>query len=127
MILVDSSVWIDHFREGNGFLDNLLQGEKVLTHPFVIGELVMGSLRDRHQVIFEIMKLPRVVVAKEREVLAMVENFKLYSRGIGYLDAHLLASARLAREPILWTRDRRLRAVAMELEVAADLPGMSLQ
>src|SRR5688500_17603344 len=107
MNLVDSSIWIDHFRQRSDALYDMLLRGLVLTHPFVVGELAMGSLKDRQEVLVELSKLPTITFADDREVLALVENFKIHSRGIGYLDAHLLASARLTPDTSLWTRDRR--------------------
>jgi predicted nucleic acid-binding protein len=127
MILVDSSIWVDHFRLANPILDDLLSRKQVLSHPFVIGELALGSLKDRSAVISDLSELPRSQATDEEEVLSLIERFKIFARGIGYVDAHLLTSVRLTPEASLWTRDRRLRAVAEELGVAADLPGMSVQ
>lgn len=127
MILVDSSVWIDHLRRASPVLAELLAQRRVLSHPFVVGELAMGSLKDRGQVIADLSELPMAQLADDREVLSLVERCKIFARGIGYVDAHLLASARLTPETSLWTRDRRLRAVAEELGVAAVVPDISLQ
>ena len=127
MILVDSSIWIDHVRLAVPPLEELIAQGEVLSHPFVIGELAMGSLKDRDAVIRELSELPTARVADDEEVLALIKRFKIYARGIGYIDAHLLASVRLTRRASLWTRDRRFLAVAEELNIAAKLPGMSLQ
>jgi predicted nucleic acid-binding protein len=123
MILVDTSVWIDHFRQRNDVFYDLLLNEQIVTHRFIIGELAMGSLKDRKQILVDISKLPKAVAADDKEVLALVENLRIYARGIGYVDAHLLASARLTASVSLWTRDRRLVEVAEEIGVAANLPG----
>ena len=118
MILVDSSIWVDHLRRGLPELEALLADERVLTHPFIIGEMAMGSLRDRRAVIHDLSNLPKALVAEDDEVLRFVEDLAIYSRGIGYVDAHLLASTKLTPEATLWTRDSRFRAVAYELGLA---------
>jgi predicted nucleic acid-binding protein len=127
MILIDSSVWIDHFRLAIPVLGELLAQGRVVSHPFVIGELAMGSLKDRDAVIRDLLDLPTATIVEDDEVLALIKRFKIHSRGIGYIDAHLLASIRLTPQASLWTRDRCFQAVAEELGVAADLPGTSLQ
>src|SRR5262245_25807532 len=121
MILADSSIWIDHLRLANPTLAGLLSKRLVLAHPFVIGELAMGSLKDRKLIIQNLSDLPAARKADDHEVLAFVERHKIYARGIGYVDAHLLASAKLTAAT-LWTRDRRLLAAAEEMGLAAILP-----
>lgn len=111
MILVDTSVWVDHFRSGLPRLARRLQDGEVLIHPWVMGELACGNLRDRVQVLGLLQGLPAAVVASDAEVLLLIERDQLMGRGIGYVDVHLLASARLSRCH-LWTQDRRLAAVA---------------
>lgn len=118
MILVDSSIWIDHLRRGDARLAGLLESGLVLIHPFVIGELAMGQLRQRGMVMAALNGLPRTVMATDEEVLAMTERDGLHGRGIGWVDAHLLAATRLTPEATLWTRDRRLAGVATELQIA---------
>ena len=119
MILVDSSVWIDHLRASNTALVDLLNRGQVLAHPFVTGELALGSLRQRGTIIAMLMGLPKAVVAEDGEVMAFIERQSLHERGIGYIDAHLLASVRLTADASLWTRDRRLHETAVELGLAA--------
>ncbi|MEQ9334320.1 type II toxin-antitoxin system VapC family toxin [Thalassobaculum sp.] len=119
MILVDTSVWIDHFRVADRVLADRLGSVRVLVHPFVIGELALGNLRQRHEILAALADLPRSVVATDAEVLHFVERESLFGRGIGYIDAHLLAAARLTAGTRLWTRDRRLRAVAETLGVGS--------
>jgi predicted nucleic acid-binding protein len=126
MILADSSIWIDHIRLANQTLAGLLSKRLILIHSFVIGELAMGSLKDRKLIIENLSDLPAAQKADDSEVLSFVERYKIYARGIGYIDAHLLASAKLTAAS-LWTRDRRLAAVAEEMGVAAVLPGGSIQ
>ena len=118
MILVDTSVWVDHFRTGNPKLAGLLDGDQVLTHPFVIGELACGALRNRAEVLALLEALPGAELAEHREVLEFVERERLYGRGIGWVDAHLLAAARLAGAA-LWTLDRSLVKVASALAIAS--------
>jgi predicted nucleic acid-binding protein len=122
VILVDTSVWIDHLRAGNAVLERLLDRGGVLAHPFVVGELALGNLRQRDIVLGALRQLPRAVVASDEEVLGFIAASRLFGRGIGYVDAHLLASARLTPNGTLWTRDRRLRVVAAQLDLAAALP-----
>ena len=117
MILVDTSVWIDHLRGGDARLAALLEAGRVLSHPFVIGELACGNLRNRAEVLTLLHELPRAVAATDAEVLAFIETHTLMGRGIGYLDAHLLAAAALSAAR-LWTRDRRLATAAHDLGLA---------
>lgn len=118
MILVDASIWIDHFRQPNDLLSDLLHEERILAHPLVIGELAMGSFANRRQVLRDLTDLPCAALASHAEVMAFVEWQKLHSLGLGFIDAHLLASARIADEAPLWTRDKRLHAQADRLGVA---------
>ena len=118
MILVDTSVWIDHLRVGDMQLADLLRSGQVLTHPFVIGELACGNLRNREEVFKLFDDLPKAPVASNEEALHFIENCRLMGQGVGFVDVHLLASARLADEGLIWTRDKRLRKVARELKLA---------
>ncbi len=118
MILVDSNVWIDHLRVGDEELAMLLNSARVLMHPFVVGELACGNLRDREGILHLLKALPQAPVASEAEVLSFIEQRHLMGRGIGYVDVHLLASVALAAPGSLWTRDKRLLAVAKDLGVA---------
>lgn len=93
MILVDTSVWIDHLRAGDEGLIALLSGNQVLTHPFVIGELACGNLANRREVLRLLGDLPKAPVATHAEVLFFIEQHALMGRGIGYVDAHLIAAA----------------------------------
>lgn len=120
MILVDTSVWIDHLRSGDQRLSDALEGERVLMHSFVLGELACGNLRDRGGMLWLLGGLPSAPTATEAEALGFVERRALMGRGIGYLDVHLLASTALHGDARLWTRDRRLAAAAAELELAFD-------
>lgn len=117
MILVDTSVWIDHLRAGEAELARLLETGLVATHPLVVGELAMGNLRVRDTVLGLLRALPRAVVATDEEVLAFITRHRIFGIGIGYADAHLLASTQLTAGASLWTRDRRLRAAAGRLGI----------
>ena len=117
MILVDSSIWIDHLRSGSSALVELLSHGQVLAHPFIIGELALGTLRKRDIVLRYLRNLPQAIVADENEVLDFIERYSLSGLGIGYIDAHLLASARLSSAR-LWTRDKRLHEAALKLKLA---------
>lgn len=118
MILVDTSVWVDHFRAGDQLLVGLLDAGMVLAHPFVIGELSLGNLRQRRAILEWISDLPQAVVATDAEVLHFIDRHLLFGRGIGYLDVHLLAAARLTAGAALLTRDRRLHEFAEGLGLA---------
>lgn len=117
MILVDTSVWVDHLRRGDDALGAALEASIVVTHPWVIGELALGPLRNRHEVLHLLGQLSAAHEASHGETLELVERRSLAGRGIGYVDLHLLASAALSGVP-LWTRDRRLAEVAGELGLA---------
>ena len=118
MILVDTSVWVDHLRVGDAFLAELLDAGRVLTHPFVIGEIALGHLRQRDVILATLAVLPGAEVAEEAEVLRFIDHKALFGRGIGYVDAHLLAAAQLTPEGQLWTKDIKLRQIAGELGLA---------
>jgi len=121
MILVDTSVWIDHIRASDSMLTALLAEERVLAHPYVIGEISLGSLRDRDVVLGALLDLPRAPVSTPGETFYLIEREGLFNRGIGYVDASLLASVRLQPGFTLWTRDKRLKKVADELKLGAML------
>jgi predicted nucleic acid-binding protein len=118
VILADSTVWIDHLRHGNSLLANLLNAGQVWTHPFIIGEIALGSLRQRSEVLALLRNLPTATQASDDEVQLFIEQLPLYSLGIGYIDAHLLAATRLTSGLRLWTRDRRLHDTALRFGVA---------
>jgi predicted nucleic acid-binding protein len=124
VILVDTSVWIDHLRRGEPALISLLDAGQVLSHPFVIGELACGSLKNRKAVLTLLQDLPAAPVATDEEVLLFIERHRLMGKGIGYVDAHLLAAAVLAGNGRLWTRDRHLDAVAESMGLTYN-PGSS--
>jgi predicted nucleic acid-binding protein len=118
MILVDTSVWIDFFDRGVPSLKALLQDGKVLAHPFVIGEFAMGTPRNRKKILADLADLPQAVVARDDEIMLFIEAHQLFGLGIGFIDAHLLASVRITPMALLWTRDRRLHEAAEKLSLA---------
>jgi predicted nucleic acid-binding protein len=115
VILVDTSVWVDHLRLNDDVLARLLETGEVLTHSFVIGELALGDLRQRKVITHALSKLPRAIAATDDEVLHFIDRHGLFGRGVGYVDAHLLAAARLTAGASVWTKDRRLHDVASGL------------
>lgn len=119
MILVDTSVWVDHLKRGNEALKRLLHGQRVASHPFVVGEVALGSLARRAEVLSALQNLPQARVASTQEVLDFTDANALHGMGIGYVDAHLLAAARLTPGTSLWTLDKRLTAAAQRLGLAA--------
>lgn len=123
MILVDTSVWVDHLRRGDARLAKLLERSLVAMHPFVMGEIACGSLSDRAVVLELLQELPTVVVADNDEAFGFIERHRLYGKGIGYVDVHLLASVALTQGATLWTRDKRLHAVADDLGLTLQDPG----
>jgi hypothetical protein len=116
--LVDTSVWVDHLRKDDFNMRFLLDGGRVLLHPFVVGELAMGNLNRRDLVLGALRKLPEALVAREEEVLQFVAARGLFGRGIGYIDAHLLTSVQLTPGASLWTRDKRMLEIAGKLGLA---------
>ena len=119
MILADTSVWIDHLHHGNPAMIDLLANGKVLMHPFVVGEVGLGSMPDWDRVMVRLMKLPAVRKASDRVVIGMIGQKRLQGSCIGYVDAHLLGSCLIEDDTYLWTRDRRLANVAARLGVDA--------
>ena len=116
MILVDTSVWVDHLRRGNAALAALLRDARVACHPFVIGELVCGTLRNRRTLLALLERLPQVPEVSHDEALGFLHSHRLSGRGLGWIDVHLLAAAALSRLP-LWTLDRSLAAAAADLDL----------
>ena len=117
MILVDTSVWVDHLRLNLPLLADLLDAGEVTTHPFILGELACGNLSNRKEILALLVSLPPVTIATHAEALLLVEAHKLHGQGIGWIDVHLLASAMLTGIP-LWTRDRKLHAATKALGIA---------
>jgi hypothetical protein len=117
MILVDTSIWVGHLRKGDDYLSLLLDQGLVLIHPFIIGELACGSMVNRREILGLLESLPGVVTAEQTEVLHLVEAKRLYGQGVGWVDAHLLASA-IVSHSFLWTSDKPLHRVAESLGVS---------
>ncbi|WP_137136207.1 type II toxin-antitoxin system VapC family toxin [Rhizobium sp. FKY42] len=122
MILVDTSIWIDHFRSTEDELNRIIEADQLLCHPFVIGELALGSLRNREGVLELLETQRKAVVATHDEVMLLITRHSIFSMGIGYTDAHLLASTLLDRRTSLWTRDKRLAAAAQKAGATLHLP-----
>ena len=117
MLLVDTSVWVNHLRKGDPHLQQALLDDQILMHPFVLGEIACGSLHRRSNILSDLGQLPQTVLADHSEVLAFLERHRLYGKGIGWIDAHLLASAALTRCR-LWTVDSRLGDAAASLKLS---------
>jgi hypothetical protein len=117
MILADTSVWVNHFRRTDRRLEKFLLNDRILTHPFVIGEIACGNLGKRAVILSSLRQLPHATMASHDEVLHLLEQHRLWGRGTGWIDAHLLASA-LLTGCRLWTADRRLHRLATELNVS---------
>jgi len=117
MVLVDTSLWVGHLREMHAGLANLLADGEVACHPFIMGELACGNLKNRTEVLSLLGALPMVATAEHEEVLAFIESHSLMGKGLGYVDVHLLASVALSRVPI-WTFDKKLEQVADMLGVS---------
>ena len=117
MVLVDTSVWVAHLRQGAIGLEALLHEGRVVCHPCIVGELACGNLRNRSEIISLLQRLPEAIRAEHEEVMQFIEHYGLMGKGLGYIDMHLLASARLTGVP-LWTLDKRLNEVAIKLGLA---------
>lgn len=116
MVLVDTSVWVSHFRRKSNHLENFLSQEFVYCHPFVIGELACGHLRDRNEILYLLHELPSAIQASDKDVLIFIEKHRLMGKGLGMVDIYLLASASLSGL-LIWTEDKRLRQVAHQLHM----------
>ncbi len=121
MILADTSIWIDHFRSNDTTLATLLEQGLILVHTFVLGELALGDLRQRSLILPALSRLLHATLATDDEVMHLIDRERLFATGIGYIDAHLLAATRLTPHAALWTRDKRLRAAAERLSLAASV------
>ena len=121
MILADTSVWVDHFRKRDAALYEQLQRNNISIHPFIVTELVLGDVPDRLRTIASLDQLPMVKVAQMSEVRRMIEAHFLFQRGIGFVDAHLIASTFITPHTVLWSRDKRLRDVAETLGLKANI------
>jgi predicted nucleic acid-binding protein len=115
VILVDTSIWVDHLRSANAVLVTELEAGNVLTHPLVVGELACGNLKNRREVLGLLAELPAADEVTHAEALSFLEARALMGRGVGFADVHLLASAALGENTLLWTRDKRLASIAGEL------------
>jgi predicted nucleic acid-binding protein len=122
MILADTTVWIDHFRSDNKEMRKQLAKLNIVMHPFIVAELALGSLQERTKTLAWLDRLPQLSAAQIGEVRQMIEMRSLCNRGIGLVDAHLIASIFLHPSTLLWTKDKRLRGIAEELGIAANLP-----
>ena len=120
MILVDTSVWIDHLRDGNESLRTILLADQVISHPFIIGEIACGNLKNREDVLSLLDALPGTLLSEDHEVRHLIETRELFGRGLGWVDMHLLASARLTGCR-LWTFDSSLHCAASDMKIAAVL------
>ena len=120
MVLVDTSVWVDHLRRGNPGLVDQLDKAAVLCHPFVVGELACGNLTNRAEILRLLQALPSAPLAEQEEVLHLLDKKRLFGHGLGWVDTHLLASARLMKCP-LWTLDKALSTAAEELNLGFEL------
>ena len=118
MILVDTSIWVDHLRHGDAKLATLLESDRACVHPFVVGELACGNMKARKNILELLRALPTLPAANDNEVLFFIERHRLMGRGIGYIDAHLLTSVALHGTARLWTRDKRLSSIAADLGLA---------
>lgn len=117
MVLVDTSVWVAHLRRGDSGLETLLNEGDVISHPFVIGELACGNLRNRREILTLLNALPRAILAEHEEAMELIKSYRLMGKGLGYIDVHLLASALLSRVR-LWTLDKRLKRISSRLGLA---------
>jgi hypothetical protein len=115
-MLVDTSVWVEHFRMGNIGLEAPLKEGKVFCHPFIVGELACGNLKNRSRILVLLDTLPMAHLAEHEEVMRFIEKNRLMGKGLGYVDMHLLASAILTNIP-LWTLDKRLHGISTTLGV----------
>jgi len=122
MIIVDTSLWVTHLREGNHHLEELLLDGEVGCHPFIVGELACGNIKNRTEFLTLLHSLPMAPTVSLDELLYFVERNTLMGKGIGFVDAHLLASAQLAKAP-LWTSDKKLKSAAIDLKVAYKIGG----
>ena len=116
MVLVDTSIWVTHLRHGSRQLEKLLMGAEVMCHPFIIGELACGNLKNRNEIISLLQSLPMAPTIEFDEFLFFIDRNHLIGKGIGFVDVHLLASAQLTGLPF-WTADKRLKSAADQLEL----------
>jgi len=117
MVLIDTSVWVTHLRNGTPGLETLLNNGEVLCHPFIFGELACGYLKNRSEILSLLQEIPKSVQASHEEVMQFIENYSLMRKGLGYIDIHLLASA-LLTNVLLWTVDKKLNEVSSRMGLA---------
>jgi predicted nucleic acid-binding protein len=117
VVLIDTSVWVEHLREGTRLLQALLQKGEAVCHPLVIGELACGNLRNRREVLDLLAALPAARTVEHDEAMSFIEHHRLYGQGLGFVDIHLMASCLLSRVS-LWTRDRKLQNTAMDIHIS---------
>ena len=117
MVLVDTSAWVAHLRDGAIGLEALLNEGQVICHPFIFGELACGNLKNRSEILSLLRALPMAIHAEHEEVMQFIENYSLMGKGLGYIDMHLLASAILTEVP-LWTLDKKLNDISSKLRLA---------
>lgn len=117
MVLVDTSVWVYHLRQGNAELKRLLNTGQVICHQFIIGEIACGNIKNRTEILTLLRLLPMAIQAKHEEVIEFIENYKLMGRGLGYINMHLSASAKLTCVP-LWTLDKKFNETNKELGIS---------
>jgi len=117
MVLVDTSVWVSHLRHGNEDLQKLLHGGEVVCHPFIVGELACGNLKNRNEILTYLQSLPMTILAEDQEVLRFIEDHRLMGKGLGYIDVHLIASAVLTNV-LLWTLDKTLDKFTEKLGIS---------
>jgi predicted nucleic acid-binding protein len=122
LILADTSVWVDHLRFGDNDMRELLNRGQIVIHPFVVAELALGSIKDRAKTLALLDQLPQARIAQLNELRLTIEARRLYSVGIGFTDAHLIASVLIDSPTLLWARDKKLRKVAENLGIHASLP-----
>ena len=116
MVLVDTSVWVSHLRDGDVGLEKLLNDGEVVCHPFIVGELACGNLKNRHEILTYLQSLPMTILAEDEEVLKFIENNQLMGKGLGYIDVHLIASAVLT-DVLLWTLDKTLNKLTEKIGI----------
>ena len=116
MVLVDTSVWVAHLQHGKVGLEGPLDEGHVVCHPFIIGELACGNLKNRSEVLSLLQALPMATLAEDTEVMQFIENYRLMGKGLGYIDMHLLAAALLSKVP-LWTLDKKLNQISAKLGI----------
>jgi predicted nucleic acid-binding protein len=120
VILADTTVWVDHLRNAEPTVSDLLRAEELVMHSSVLGEILLGNFRNRQAVAHALGEIPKVARASDEDVIRLIERHQLYGTGVGFVDAHLVATCLLTRGTYLWTRDRKLAAVADRLGVSAE-------